>query len=246
VYPGWNESDIGHHPNHVAAGRPFPGMLVVENFLSTHEAKDLLRGIDDEPWDSSQSGRRKQNYGPKCNFKKKKLVKGQFSGFPEFSLFVQKKLNAEPSLENYIVIEQCSLEYDPQKGACIDPHIDDCWIWGERVVTVNVLGNSYLTLQPYKGGLNKYNLDLVAEQVETINDEVVIRVPMPERSLIVMYGSARYNWEHSVLREDIKERRVCIAYREFTTLYLEGGEHENEGKEVVDISLKSLNSIIKC
>lgn len=52
-------------------------------------------------------------------------------------------------------------------------------------------------------------------------------------SLIVLYGPARYQFEHSVLREDIQERRVCLAYREFTPMYLKGGLSHNKGVEVL-------------
>lgn len=75
-----------------------------------------------------------------------KLAVGQFNGFPEFSQFVQQKFGNVPLLSKFQTIEQCSLEYDPSKGASIDPHIDDCWVWGERVVTVNCLSDSVLTL----------------------------------------------------------------------------------------------------
>lgn len=50
----------------------------------------------------------------------------------------------------------------------------------------------------------------------------------------MLYGQARYVWEHRVLREDIKERRVCLAYREFTPPFLAGGNWENEGSEILD------------
>lgn len=59
---------------------------------------------------------------------------------------MQEKLAKVPLLEGFQVIEQCSLEYDPQRGASIDPHIDDCWVWGERVVTVNCLSDTVLTM----------------------------------------------------------------------------------------------------
>lgn len=221
----------------------------MEDFLTTQEAADLLEGIDGENWDVSQSGRRKQNYGPKCNFKRRKIAQGNFSGFPEFSLFVQNKLRVVPLLENYFVIEQCSLEYDPSKGASIDPHIDDCWIWGERIVTVNVLGDSVLTMLPYKGDLNKYNLDLVPPyrtptESTPINEDVIVRIPMPARSLIVLYGNARYKWEHCVLREDINDRRVCLAYREFTPPYLPGGAHEEDGRKILNISKQSVDNLL--
>lgn len=75
-----------------------------------------------------------------------KLALGHFRGFPEFTKFIQDRLQTVPILKGFQTIEQCSLEYDPLKGASIDPHIDDCWIWGERVVTVNCLSDSILTL----------------------------------------------------------------------------------------------------
>lgn len=99
-----------------------------------------------------------QNFGPKTNFKKRKLRLGEFDGFPAFSKFVQKKLIEVPLLEGFQTIEQCSLEYDPLRGASIDPHIDDCWVWGERVVTVNCLSDSVLTMNKYDS--LKYNLFL--------------------------------------------------------------------------------------
>lgn len=61
-----------------------------------------------------------------------KLASGKFNGFPEYSRFLQERFNDVSLLRDYHTIEQCSLEYDPDKGASIDPHIDDCWIWGER------------------------------------------------------------------------------------------------------------------
>lgn len=52
-------------------------------------------------------------------------------------------------------------------------------------------------------------------------------------SLMVLYGPLRYQFEHSVLRSDVKSRRVCIAYREFTPSYLNGGQYANEGLTVL-------------
>jgi len=71
--------------------------------------------------------------------------------------------------------------------------VDDCWIWGERVVTVNCLGDSVLTLTPYEVQQSgKYNLDLVAsyedellaplltdDQLATFEGKV-LRIPMPK------------------------------------------------------------------
>lgn len=130
---------------------------------------------------------------------------GSFNGFPKTTQFVQKKFAEIPLLHGFRTVEQCSLEYDPERGASIDPHVDDCWIWGERIITVNVLGDSVLTMTPYRGPITRYNLDCVSNydsilekntcdntRTLDINDNVVIRLPMPARSLMVLYGPARY------------------------------------------------------
>uniref|UniRef100_A0A1B6IHI2 Uncharacterized protein n=1 Tax=Homalodisca liturata TaxID=320908 RepID=A0A1B6IHI2_9HEMI len=224
------------HPNHTADSIPFPGVYIKLEFISREEESSLIQDLDSIPWDLSQSGRRKQNFGPKCNFKKRRLQLGDFNGFPETTRFVQERFSSIDILKGYQTIEQCSLEYDSKNGASIDPHIDDCWIWGERIVTVNLLSDSVLTLVPYRGESKRYNLDLAPAEYRSasVPDDVAVRVPMPRRSLLVLYGEARYAWEHMVLREDIVQRRVCLAYREFTPPYLPGGTEESKSEQVFE------------
>ncbi|CAD1477886.1 unnamed protein product, partial [Heterotrigona itama] len=215
----WPGSDINlykNHPNHQGISIEFPGVYI-------------------------------KNFGPKCNFKKKKLQLGAFSGFPKSTQFVQQKFSEIPVLNNFQTVEQCTLEYDPLRGASIDPHIDDCWIWGERIVTVNVMGNSVLTMSPYHGPYAKYNLESVTEYSTILedfkfdtdnknekNEDVIVRLPMPEGSLMVLYSSARYKWEHCVLREDIISRRICLAYRELTPPYL----YSSANNQIIEELLK--------
>jgi alkylated DNA repair protein alkB family protein 4 len=149
-----------------------------------------MKQTDSCQWDDSQSGRRKQNFGPKVNFKKKKITRGNFNGFPAYTKFVQDKFKDIPVLSDFKTIELCFLEYEACKGASIDPHIDDCWIWGERVLTVNLLSDSVLTLTKYSNTDHpeKYNLDLVEKYKDSLiekldpepnDDPIVLRVPMP-------------------------------------------------------------------
>jgi len=226
AWPGWDcDMIMDQHPNHEGQSVPFPGVFVKKNFLSEEEMSKLIECCDSMPWDISQSGRRKQNFGPKANFKKRKLQLGNFKGFPGFSQLFYKKMNDIPLMEDYKTIEQCSLEYNPERGASIEQHIDDCWVWGERVVTINLNGNSVLTLTKYLGDSSKYNLNDV-DGLNFPNDSanICVRIPQPSRSLVIMHGPARYYFEHCVLRRDIKERRVCIALREFTPRYLQPEE----------------------
>ncbi|XP_012270405.1 alpha-ketoglutarate-dependent dioxygenase alkB homolog 4 [Orussus abietinus] len=249
AWPGWDIELYKKHPDHVGEAIDFPGVYIKLNFLTDNEADQLIKDLDESSWEPSQSGRRKQNYGPKCNFKKRRIQLGSFAGFPKCTKFVQDKFLTTPLLEDFKTIEQCSLEYDPNRGASIDPHIDDCWIWGERIVTVNVLSDSVLTMIPYNGPVTRYNLiditkyspvvkcanDVKFHDIQDMGQEIV-RIPMPAKSLILLYNAARYNWEHTVLREDIRSRRVCLAYREFTPPYLPGGDRIDASNEILNKS----------
>lgn len=104
--------------------------MLADNFLTEDECNKLVEGVDDTlGWDASQSGRRKKNFGPKVNFKKKKLTVGKFQGFPELTKFVRDRLKSIQLLSDFETIEECFLEYDTARGSHIEPHIDDCWIW---------------------------------------------------------------------------------------------------------------------
>jgi DNA N6-methyl adenine demethylase len=241
IFSGWSvfNSCLDHT---TLTGKPFSGVYVRENWLTNEEAAILVDGVDNDlGWDASQSGRRKRNNGPKVNFKKKKLGVGKFAGFPALTKFVRKRFADVDLLKDFITIEECYLEYELSRGAHIEPHIDDCWIWGERIVTVNCTGDSVLTLTKHAPMYpQQYNIDQVQEYKDQlisplkdfISDDIVVRIPMPERSLLILYGSPRYQFEHSVLREDIKMRRVAIAYREFTVPYLENGQKHNEAVDI--------------
>ena len=48
-------------------------------------------------------------------------------------------------------MELCNLEYSPGRGSCIVPHLDDTWLWGERLVTINMMSETYLSFTPVTG-----------------------------------------------------------------------------------------------
>ncbi|XP_035690677.1 alpha-ketoglutarate-dependent dioxygenase alkB homolog 4-like [Branchiostoma floridae] len=124
----------------------FPGVLVVEDFITPEEEADIVTVIEGTEWKVSQSGRKKQDFGPKVNFKKKKLKLGGFTGLPKFSAPLLDRMKSHDLLKDFIPVEQCHLDYDPSRGSAIDPHFDDFWLWGERLVTVNLLADSVLTM----------------------------------------------------------------------------------------------------
>ena len=143
-----------------------------------------------------------------------------FTGLPPFSQQLFERMTHLDILEDFLPVEQCHLEYIPERGSAIDPHFDDFWLWGERLVTINLLSDTYLYFT---------------------NDEypnIEVKVPMKQQCLIVVYGAARHKWKHGIHRHDIHQKRLAITLRELSKEFLEGGNRYADGKALLDIALK--------
>uniref|UniRef100_A0A3P9A0E7 AlkB homolog 4, lysine demthylase n=1 Tax=Esox lucius TaxID=8010 RepID=A0A3P9A0E7_ESOLU len=204
---------------------PFPGIFLWDNFVSEEEERELITNMDLDAWKVSQSGRQKQDFGPKVNFKKRKVRLGDFCGLPAISRNLVLRMSQEPVLAGFQPVEQCNLDYRPQRGSSIDPHLDDTWLWGERLVTINLLSDTTLTMSLEQG------------LTELGQGEVRVSVHLPRRSLVVVYGEARHRWKHAIHRQDIHERRVCSTFRELSAEFQSGGSQHHLGSQLLDIAL---------
>lgn len=139
------------------------------------------------------------------NFKKRKVRPAGFCGLPAISQNLVLRMSQEPILADFQPVEQCNLDYNPQRGSAIDPHLDDSWLWGERLVTLNLLSDTTLTMSRDEG------LDDFKHW-----EEVCVAVRLPRRSLVVVFGEARYKWKHAIHRHNIHARRVCTTFRELS------------------------------
>ncbi|KAH3890915.1 hypothetical protein DPMN_015005 [Dreissena polymorpha] len=215
---GWLEGKTCH-PNHIGTSIEFPGIFIKQDFVSETEEANISSKIYQTPFVESQSGRRKQDFGPKVNFKKKKLKCGNFCGLPEFSKDLHDRMLKLDILTDFVPVEQCHLEYSPERGSSIDPHFDDFWVWGERLVTLNLLSDTVLYF------------------VSDEHPNVEVQVPMFQRSLIVVYGAARDKWKHGIHRADVKKTRLAVTLRELSPEFSKGGKKMDEGKILLDIAL---------
>ncbi|XP_055462589.1 alpha-ketoglutarate-dependent dioxygenase alkB homolog 4 isoform X1 [Psammomys obesus] len=227
---------------------PFPGVTLIKGFVTPEEEAEMVRLMDNDPWKLSQSGRRKQDYGPKVNFRKQKLRMAGFQGLPRFSQKVVQRMGLYPGLEDFQPVEQCNLDYSPERGSAIDPHLDDAWLWGERLVTLNLLsatvvsmaseapGSLLLSSDPSVGpDTSEGNIMTPSRTVSCQEVEVAISVPC--RSLLMLTGPARHQWTHAIHRRHIKARRVCITFRELSGAFLPGGQQEEVGQELLRAAL---------
>lgn len=219
----WTVADHSHHKDDTLVDSVnIDGVFVAENFISAEEEGQLIPIIDSrKPWVPSQEGRAKQDYGPKISFLKRKVSVGNFGGFPDFAvnLFNRMQETYHERLADFVPVEFCILEYTPERGSYIRPHYDDKWIWGDRLITVNLLSETSLRLT------REFNIPPY---------EIVIK--MPPRSLLVIQGEARYDWHHSISRYDIKSRRIALTWREFSEEIIKDDEYRDFVSEVFVIA----------
>lgn len=216
------ESHNDHHEGSGIDSVLIDGVYVIRDFISEEEEKQLVNAVDTrKPWVPSQEGRRKQDYGPKVSFLKKKASVGNFGGFPDFAvrLFDRMHTNHSDLMNDFIPVEFCILEYTPERGSYIRPHYDDFWVWGDRLITVNLLSETILRL---------------TKEFKIPPYEIAIR--MPARSLIVIQGEARYDWHHGICRYDIRSRRVAMTWREFSNEIVHDEEYKDFVAEVFSIA----------
>ena len=195
-------------------GFHFPGVTIIPDFLSPTEECELVNKIDSCPWKNSQSGRCKQDYGPKVNFKKQKVKFATFSGLPFYIASVVKKMRTVSTLEDFDVVEQCNLEYVPERGSQIEAHFDDEWLWGERLVTLNLLSDTWFTMTcasdnacPLKAFRRE---DLLINNISQFSSHsceekltynmIKVKIPLNRRSLVILDGPARHKWKHAIER----------------------------------------------
>lgn len=143
-------------------------------------------------------------------------------------------------MADFSPVELCNLDYRPERGAAIDPHLDDSWLWGERLVTFNLLSDTVLTFstpnhtpspqvtmetQNHTPNPTPSSHATVANHTSdpTPSSQVAVEISMPRRSLIVVSGTARGDWLHSIQRQHVTSRRVAITLRELSEEFLPGG-----------------------
>lgn len=191
------------HQGAVATGITISGLAVFRDTLTEEDETAVIRFLDDSrpfpPWKESQSGRRKQDYGPKRNFKKKKIKVTEIPGMPlvfESVFAVISSMVETFTGKAYRIAEVSALEYMEGKMSNFDPHVDDTWLWGDRIAGLN---------------LNE------ACAVTFVNPEgVCCDVYLPRRAFFLMSGNCRYRWMHGIRPEHVRGRRISLTFRELS------------------------------
>ncbi|KAL3320435.1 alkB, alkylation repair 4 [Cichlidogyrus casuarinus] len=158
-----------------------------------------------------------------------------FTGLPTYSKSLVDRINELDRFakSKFLPVELCNLEYCPIRGSCIIAHHDDFWIWGENLITLNLCSDTYLTFTLPNSNDNSSIVELFLSSAQCTSAKIRVKVLLPRKSLVIVCGSARYIWLHEILREDIKEKRVAMTFRELSPKFHPNHEQgEMEEKEI--------------
>ncbi|KAH9582115.1 hypothetical protein LSM04_005326 [Trypanosoma melophagium] len=179
------------------------GLFVVADAVSVSEEKELIDFFDNPspfpPWKLSQSGRRKQDFGPKANFKKQKLKPSDLPGMPKQLQKILEKVSflvKRETKKEYCIVEASVLEYTCERSSSIDPHVDDTWLWGNRVAGLNMLEDTVMTF--------------------VNSEEKAVDLYLVRGAFFLLSDKSRYNWMHGIRLNNIKNRRISITFRELS------------------------------
>jgi alkylated DNA repair protein alkB family protein 4 len=196
-----------------APGCPeFSGLVVWRDFVTEAEAARLLDEIESRLFVPAQSGKAKQHFGPRMNFRKRRMNPRGFEGLPRFARDLERRVRAraaeepEPAglsaaLEAYVTTDAFVLRYESARASNLDLHVDDTFAYGELILALSLESDGWLTF-----------LD-ADPQCGVDRPFACVRARLPARSMALLFGPARYHWLHGIRALDIEGRRTSITLR---------------------------------
>lgn len=212
----------------------FSGVRVYPGALSPAESEALLAEIERRPFLPSQSGKRKQHFGPRFNFVRRRMNADRFTGLPASAHALEARLRdcvagdrrGDPAdlarcleaLSEFTTTDVFVLRYAESERSNLDFHVDDLHAYGEAILDVSLDSDSVLSFlgpeaTPAAAGIGEAIRVGRSDRPDPDAVRVCIRVPLPARSIAVVYGRARFAWQHAILADDVRGVRTSITLR---------------------------------
>lgn len=185
-----------------------PGLSYIPDYITADDHNQLLDIIDGQIW-STELKRRVQHYGYKYKYKKRSVDTALYLGaLPNLVVSIAKRFYrdglAEKEFDQVIINE-----YQPGQG--IASHVDCVDCFADTIVSLS-LGSvcvmEFTPIKPSTGG--------------TPVQQQKIPLLLSPRSLLILKGAARYNWQHGIAArkkdkyegaEFARSRRVSLTFR---------------------------------
>ena len=177
------------------------GLQYFVNFISEDKERELIQIIDQQEW-LSDLKRRVKHYGWKYDYKAKKITSDlRIGNLPMWLEEIAEHLY-DKDIFNKIPDQVIVNEY--QVGQGISAHIDCVPCFGDRIASLSLVSDAVM---------------------EFINPNTNQKVPilLEQRSLVLLSGSARYEWQHKIparktdkINNQItaRKRRISMTFRE--------------------------------
>jgi alkylated DNA repair dioxygenase AlkB len=196
-----DETELGLEANLESDAIQIPGLTYLPHYITVDEQNKLINIIDQQEW-STKLRRRVQHYGYRYDYKNGSLASSSYLGdLPNWAGGIAKRLS-DDGLTTKVPDQVIINEYEPGQG--ITSHIDCVPCFGKTIISLS-LGSSCV-------------MDFTHSQIK--QKASILLLP---RSLVVMQGAARYEWQHSIAarkkdkykgRELVRTRRVSMTFRE--------------------------------
>lgn len=192
-----------------------PGLLYRPNYITKEEEELLMNLLDSRPWHHDIC-RRTQYYGYTYYHTRQNIVCMQPVDQPEthtgsmddMDFLINRLLEDKIYPPDHPPTQVLVNEY--LNNMCIKGHIDNTDAFGDVIISLSLNAPSYMTMR---------NCD---------NPDLVMKVFMEERSLLIMSGDSRFHWRHGITRQknvyvpttgltikrDETYRRVSLTIRE--------------------------------
>ena len=196
-----DETELGLEANLESDAIQIPGLTYLPHYITVDEQNKLINIIDQQEW-STKLRRRVQHYGYRYDYKNGSLASSSYLGdLPDWVDRIAKRLS-DDGLTTKVPDQVIINEYEPGQG--ITSHIDCVPCFGKTIISLS-LGSSCV-------------MDFTHSQIK--QKASILLIP---RSIVVMQGAARYEWQHSIAarkkdkykgRELVRTRRVSMTFRE--------------------------------
>ncbi|HEY9798346.1 MAG TPA: alpha-ketoglutarate-dependent dioxygenase AlkB [Leptolyngbyaceae cyanobacterium] len=196
-----DETELGLEANLNSDAIQIPGLTYLPHYITVDEQNKLINIIDQQEW-STKLRRRVQHYGYRYDYKNGSLASSSYLGdLPDWAGRIAKRL-LDDGLTTKVPDQVIINEYEPGQG--ITSHVDCVPCFGKTIISLS-LGSSCV-------------MDFTHSQIK--QKASILLLP---RSLVVMQGAARYEWQHSIAarkkdkykgRELVRTRRVSMTFRE--------------------------------
>lgn len=177
-----------------------PGLQYIPEYITEDEHAQLLEDIDRQIWQEDLK-RRVQHYGYKYDYKKRAVDYSMYLGeLPDWLLTIAQKFD-ERKLVTKIPDQVIINEYKPGQG--IAAHIDCPPCFDKTIISLS-LGSTCVM------------------EFTNVKTKVKIPILLYPRSLIVLQGESRYEWQHGIPqrqtdkyegRKFVRTRRVSLTFR---------------------------------